>query len=247
MTKFNCKFYLIFLPFLFSSCNNANKDIITGEWREYIDDSTVTDYTLLNDTISIKVSSELFICRYPYYYKDLSYNRKVDSVEIFKIIRMISEDTILINSGLLNNTKFVRLKDCNNKIPSIIKFDLINPIPTCDSNIIEGLGDGDYKLYSDGTYKFYTHNKIYQGQINTSLNEQLHKYISLTDSFDKSLTRHFFSIHFDRFNYNLQFQYDKRIDNYLISEKQPIQLTRVTYCLETIWYEILSMSGYMIE
>jgi len=244
MRLFSMLFFILLLITIYSCDDNTNR--LNGDWREVFNDSVVYDYNFSIDTVSIKSANMNWFEQTPYFIKNQTYFSKTDSSLILKIISQQDSDNFNISSLKPFIGKLTKLKNRNAKMPSMIKFDLISFSNENDSNLIENLGEGDYNLDINGSYAFYTHKKIYNGHISDSLLKQLKFYLSAIDSNNNNLTNHYFEIHLQKMKYRLEFLIDTQKYNYLIEDKQPVELTRVTFCLEKIWYEILTKSGYRI-
>lgn len=245
MRIFRFLYFSLFLILIFS-CKNRDNGKIHGDWRAYFKDTFIADYNIADDTILIKRHSMNWFEKIPCFYKKQTYFGKIDSSTVLKIISRIDSNKLIVNFGGPYNFRFEKISNNKSVLPLTIKFDLIDIVQKNDSSLLEGLGSGDYQLKLDGTYTFYTNRKVYKGRISDSLKRQLIMYLSSIDTIDTKLTEHCFTIHLMKFNYRLEFTYNGKKVNYYISDQQPIQLTRVTMCLEKIWAEILYKSGYRI-
>lgn len=236
---------LIALLITVFSCSNVGNSKITGEWREFLNDTIVIDYKITQDTIIVRDCRNRMLVKIPYFYKDSAYFDKEDSSQILKIAIWKNSDTLTVNRDGYKNSYIIRLRKFNNKLPNMIKFHFDNKFHEKDT-LVDGLKGGDYKLNLDGTYKFYFGSKMYSGNISDTLLSELINNLNFVDTTDKSQISHYFEIHLIETSYKLDFVFDNKIEFYNIANRQPTQFNRVTYSLERIWYYILNKSGHYI-
>jgi len=226
---------------------------IYGEWRGLVGQD-ICDYSIRKDSVFYKCSWDIgFMRRASFQKKDVFYAKERPNFEderlLFKLVSIPDSNSLIILVDGEYLAILERLRKMNLELPLAIRFDMyanngdLHPSPTNDEY---KTGHTDYYLKMNGDFFFKFAEKTVKGKVGQERMRQLAFYLTAIDTTDQRTCEHYFGFFQDRIDYRLDFIYKNKTQSYMITNRQLIQLTRVTNELQNIWANFLLRSGHCI-